>query len=99
MAAMFLKRQESLGQLRITDLIRVEVRNAHAHSVFYVECTDIVQKRSPALVFCQVLSHVMGEEDVPGVSAIHHPLRHVDAGTSHVGAFVYVDHATDGATV
>ncbi len=41
----------------------------------------------------------MGEKDVPGVSAIHHPLRHVDAGTSHVGAFVHVDHATDGATV
>src|SRR5205814_4443049 len=85
-------------QLRITHLIRAEVRNAYTHSVFHLECTDIVQKRSPALVFCQVLSHMMGEKDVPGVSAIHHPLRHVDAGTSHIGAFVHVDHATVGAT-
>src|SRR5206468_5731749 len=99
MSAVFLNCCEFAWQLRITHLIRVEVRDAYTHSVFYVECTDIVQKRSPALVFCQVLGHVMGEKDVPGVSAIHYRLRHVDASTTHVGASVHVAPATVGATL
>src|SRR5262249_2125688 len=99
MSAMFPNRLEFARQLGITDLVRIEVRNAHTRSVFRLECTNIMKERSPAVEVFQIFSDMMGEKDVPGVATIHHPLRHVDACTSHVGAFVYVHHATNGATV
>ena len=55
-----------------------------AHTVFHLKLADLMQERSPTGVFLQVLSHMLGEEDVPGIAAIHHPLRHVDAGARHV---------------
>src|SRR6266446_2423361 len=42
MSAVFLNCCEFAWQLRITHLIGVEVRDAYTHSVFCVECTDIV---------------------------------------------------------
>src|SRR5438132_8145 len=58
-----------------------------------------MQERSPAFVFGQVLSHMAGEKNVSSVATIHYPLRRVDAGPSHVGAFVHVHYTTDGPTV
>jgi len=40
----------------------------------------------------QIIRHVLGEENVPGVTAIHHPLRHVDARPGDVGAPAHVGH-------
>src|SRR5215467_3326359 len=54
---------------------------------------------TPLAILFEIVSHMLGEQNVPGVPAIHHPLRHVDTGTSHVGAFVYVHHATGGPIV
>src|SRR4030095_9436894 len=85
--------------LAIPNLVRVEVGNAYRHSVFYLEGADIMQKRSPAFVFRQVLSHMMGKKNVTGVAAIHHPPGHVDAGSGYVGACGYVHHTTDRSTV
>jgi hypothetical protein len=56
---MFPKRSQFAWQLPITNLIRVEVRNVDAHAVLHFECADIVQKRSPAFIFRQILSNMM----------------------------------------
>src|SRR6516162_4800765 len=86
-------------QSRIANLLRVEVRDAYTHPMFYLEGANIMQERSPAFVFGQVLSHMTGEKNVTGVAAIHHLPGHVDAGPSYVSAFVHVHHTTDRSTV
>src|SRR5439155_402346 len=41
----------------------------------------------------EVLSDTLGKQNVPGVPAIHHPLRHVEAGPGEISATSYVYHA------
>ena len=47
----------------------------------------------------QIIRHVLGEKNVPGVTAIHHPLRHVDAGPGEFGAPTHVGHLTHRSAV
>jgi hypothetical protein len=35
---------------------------------------------------------VFGDKNVSGVSAIHHPLRHVDAGAREIGMTIHINH-------
>ena len=74
-------------QFRITNFIRVKVGHVHPHPVFHLECADIVEERSPAFELFQVLRHVMGKKDVPGVATIHHALGHDTAAglDKHLG--------------
>ncbi len=53
---------------------------------------EVVQARRPLPVLHQIIGHVLREKDVPGVAAIHHPLRHVDAGPGDVGAPAHIGH-------
>src|SRR5438128_1249608 len=64
MGVMFLNRLQLARQVRITNLIGVKVGHAHPHTVFHFEGADVVQKRSPAFVFRQVLGHMTGEKNV-----------------------------------
>ena len=79
MGVMFLNRLELARQVRITNLIGVKIGHAHPRTVFHFEGADVVQKRSPSFIFRQVLGHMMGEKNVPGVATIHHSLGQVDA--------------------
>src|SRR5438552_10687918 len=103
MSAMFINGPMNWLQLcrhlRIPNLIRVEVGNIYAHPVFYVEGADIVQARPPAFVFRQVLSHMMGEKDVAGITTIHYSLGHVDTGPSHICPLVHVHYPADRPAV
>ena len=65
----------------IANLIRVKARDAYVHTVFHFACAKIMQERPPLLVFFQIFGHMLGQKNVPGVTAIHHPLRHVQAGS------------------
>ena len=47
----------------------------------------------------QIIRHVLREKNVPGVAAIHHPLRHVDAGPGDVGAPAHVGHLAHRSAV
>src|SRR6266513_2226926 len=46
-------------------------------------------------VLFQILRHVLGDEDVTGITTIHHPLRNVDSCSGYVCAATYVHYATD----
>ena len=67
--------------------------------MFHFANTKVVQERSPLLVFFEVFRHMLGKQNVSGVTAIHHPLRHVDPGAREVGAFVYIDNPADWTAV
>ena len=61
--------------------------------------TQIAQTRRPLAVLHQIIRHVLGEKNVPGIAAIHHSLRHVDAGPGDVGAPAHVGHLADRSAV
>src|SRR5690348_2024032 len=47
----------------------------------------------------EVFGHSPGEKNVTGIGAIHHSLRHVDAGTGDISAAVHINYATHWPTV
>src|SRR6266446_10788141 len=53
----------------------------------------------PMAVLFQVLGHMFRDQDMPGVTTIHHSLRDVDSGSRYVGATTYVHHAADRSAV
>ena len=99
MSAMFPGHPQFARQSGIPNLIRVEIGDAYSHPVFYLECANIMQERSPAFVFRQVLSHMTGKKNVTGVSAIHHPLRNINTGSRYIGAVIYIGDLVYGAAV
>src|SRR5438094_2439841 len=68
-------------------------------AVLHLAFAEVAQTRGPLAVLYQIIRHVLGEEDVPGVTAIHDPLRHVDAGPGDVGPPAYVGHLTHRSAV
>ena len=68
-------------------------------AVLHLALTEVVQTRRPLPGMHQIIGHVLGEEDVPGVTAIHHALRHVDAGAGDVGAAGHVGHLAHWSAV
>ena len=60
--------------------------------MFHFGFTEIVQKRPPASRIFQVLRDVFRKQNVTGIAAIHHSLRHVDARARDIGPPVHIDH-------
>ena len=61
--------------------------------------TQVAQTRRPLPGMHQVIGDALGEENVTGVAAIHHPLRHVDAGPGDVGAPAHIGHLAHRSAV
>jgi hypothetical protein len=55
--------------------------------------------RTPTRVLFQIVGHMLREQDVTGITAIHHPLRDVDPGASDVGLLVQITDFIDRAAV
>ena len=95
----FLDGLKSPRQLRIAELIVVEVHDCDAHAMFRFVCAEIVQKRSPLLVFFEIFGDMLGKEDVPCVAAIHHPFAYVDSSAREIGPFIYIDYPANWPAV
>jgi hypothetical protein len=52
--------------------------------VFDLNVTQFMQVRLPLDVLGQIVRYAAGKEDMPGVGAIHYPLRQVNAGSGYV---------------
>src|SRR6266496_5494512 len=50
-----------------------------------------MQMRPPAPVMLQIFGDMLREQNMSGITALHHAPRHVNAGPSHIRALVYVD--------
>ena len=81
-----------LRQRRIAQWLGVEIHQVQPDAVLHFAIAEVVQTRRPLPILHQIIGHVLREEDVPGIAAIHHPLRHVDAGPGDVGAAAHVGH-------
>ena len=53
----------------------------------------------PLAVMPQIFGDMMGEKNVAGVSAIHHPLSGINPGASNIGLIVDISNPVDGPTV
>ena len=79
-------------QRRIANLFGVEIDQMKANAMLHFAFAKVVQTRRPLPILHQIVRHVLGEEDVPGIAAIHHPLRHVDPGPGDIGPPTDVGH-------
>src|ERR1044072_5736342 len=68
----FFSRLEFARQSRIPNLIRIKVGDVHLHTVLDFKRADVVQERSPALEFREILGNMAGQKDVPCIAAIHY---------------------------
>jgi hypothetical protein len=57
-----------------------------ADIVFHFAFAQIVQMGTPLAILFQIVRHMLGEQNVPGIPAIHHSLRQVDSRSRHIGA-------------
>ena len=90
---------EFFWELLVADFIRIEVRDANTHTMFHFARTKVVQERSPLFVFFEIFSDMLRKQNVTGIAAIHHPLRHIKTGTGKIGLTVHIDHTADRAAV
>ena len=92
--------QAEFGRLfRVAEFPRVEIDQGNAQPVFHFTFAEVVQVRTPLRKMLEVISDVFGEEDVPGIAAIHDALRDVNCGAGHARLLVHVDNAADRPAV
>ena len=77
----------------------VEIYYRHTNPMFHFAFPQIVQVAFPMPVLFQVFGHVLGHQDVTGITTIHYPLRDVNSGARYVGATTHVNHTTDRPAV
>jgi hypothetical protein len=79
---------EFLRRCRIAQLVGVKIYGVDTDAVFHFALAKIVQERTPPRMLFQILSDVLGEQNVSSVAAIHDALCNVDAGSSNVRLLV-----------
>src|SRR6266496_6324848 len=68
-----------LRHLRIAEIIFVEVKQVQAQPVLHFPLAQITQVQLPMSVLGQVFRHMAGHKNMPGITAIEHPLGDVDS--------------------
>src|SRR6266699_5589224 len=99
MNLMFLQRLKLFWQLRISNILRIEVRNVDADAMFHFIWAKLMQQAPPVFVLLEIISHMFGDENVSGITAIHYSLRDVDPRACDVRLFVQVSDFIDRAAV
>src|SRR5215471_1779978 len=84
---------------RVPKLLGIQIHHRDTNAMFYFTLAEFMQVRLPVRVFLQIFSDVFREQNVSGIAAVHHPLRHIDASSSHVRFSGCVDDPTDRSTV
>ena len=51
------------------------------------------------MLYSSIFGDMLGKKNVPGIAAIHYPLRHVDAGTRDIIPAIHVGHVAHRAAV
>ena len=67
--------------------------------MFDLALTEFAQIVPPMTVLREILGDALRNENVPGIAAVHHPLRNINSGAGDVGAVVHIGHATDRPAV
>ena len=70
---------EFLRNLRIAEILFVEIKQVQAQAVLHLALAQIVQVRLPVAVLGQIFRHMRRQKNMPGIAAIQHPLGNVDS--------------------
>jgi hypothetical protein len=68
-------------------------------SPFHFARAKMIQVRPPMFELLEVFRDALGKKNMAGVTAIHHPLGHIDSGSGHVGAPVHIDYTANRSAV
>ena len=67
--------------------------------MFYLASAKVMQMGLPMLILLQILGDMFRKQNVSGISAVHHPLRHVNSGAGNVRPFVDINDTADRPAV
>ena len=67
--------------------------------MFHFHVTQFMKVGLPTTLLCEIVRHAFTNEDVTGISAIHHSLRDIDSYTGNIVALVCVLDVMDRAAV
>ena len=67
--------------------------------MFHFAFAEIVELRLPPRILFQIFGDMLGEQNVAGITAVHHPLGYVDSGTGDVGLLIQIGYFVNGAAV
>jgi hypothetical protein len=81
-----------LRQCGISKVLTAEIEKVNAHAVLHFTLAEIAQARCPLPILRKIVGNTLREEDVPGIAAIHHPLRDVDSSAGDVATTAHVSH-------
>src|SRR4029453_14718470 len=90
---------EFFRNLWIAEIVFVEINNVQPQTVLHLPLAQIVQVRLPVPVLSQILRHVPGQKNMPGIAAIQHPLRDIYSRSCKVRFVVHIGDSVNRATV
>ncbi|PYU11445.1 MAG: hypothetical protein DMG29_15880 [Acidobacteria bacterium] len=88
-----------MRQVRVPRRVCAQVVEVQPDPVLDLRFTQIVQQVRPGAELPEHFGHGARNQDVPRVSAVHHPLGDVDAPAGYVAVRVDIGHAIDRAGV
>ena len=78
------------GGLRISDSVAIEIHHVDADAMFHLAFAEVMEKRSPTRILCEIVGNAFGEQNVTVIAAVHHSLGDVDSGACDIGLFVQI---------
>src|SRR5215813_9135582 len=82
-------------QFRIPNAVPVEIHEEDRNAVLDGAFPQVMQKRTPLSRVAQIFRVPLGQQNVPVVSAIHHPLPHVNPSSGDVRCIIHVANFVD----
>jgi hypothetical protein len=92
-------RGEFFRSRRVSRCAIAVVHQSQPDAVLYLRLTEVMQVRPHAFDFAEKARMHLRHQDVPGIAAIHHPLREIDSRAGDVIATVDICDAKDRAAV
>ena len=86
-------------QLRLADIIAVEVNKVELYTVFDFNWSKLMQVLAPTGVLPQIVGDAFGKKNVTSITAGHHSLSNVDPTSGDILPFVYIRDRVDGSGV
>src|SRR5947209_191575 len=95
----FLKKLNLFWRFRIANAIAVKIDYPETNAMLHLAFAEIVQEWLPVAVMFQVFSHVSGQKNMSGITAIHHSLRDVNSGAGNISLLIQIADFVNGSAV
>src|SRR4029077_12528920 len=96
----FMSRLEKLlRHFRVAELLRIQVHYRDPGTVLHLRLPQVMEMLLPMPKVLQVFGHMLGKQDVTGITTIHRSLGEVEAGASDDGATTHTYYSAHRATV